>query len=88
MLCFLKGKHFSCIVAAAGIVVTVSCFSSPVRPVLSAQPTPLLLVIVFSCYNLDHFVPSVVVAVGSELPKICSLMVQCAERAVSRNEPP
>ena len=88
MLCFPKRRHFSCIVAPVGIVVTASCCSSPVRPVPSAQPTPLLLVIVFCCYTLDQFVPSGVVAVGSELPKIDSVMVQCAERAMSRNEPP
>jgi len=68
--------------------VTASCCSSPVRPVLSAQPTPLLLVIVFCFYTLDQFVPSGVVTVGSELPKIGSVMVQCAERAISRNELP
>lgn len=87
MLCFLKRRH-CCIVAPVGTVVTASCCSSPVRPVLSAQPTLLLLVIVFCFYTLDQFVPSGVVAVGSELPKIGSVMVQCAERAISRNELP
>jgi hypothetical protein len=56
--------------------------------VLSAQPSPLLLVIVFCCYTLDQFVLSGVVAVGSELPKTGSVMVQCAERAMSRHELP
>jgi len=86
VLCFLKRRHFSCIVAPVGIVVTASCYSSPVRPVLSSQPTPLLLVTVFCCYTLDQFVPSGLVAVGSELPKIGSVMVQCAESAMSRHE--
>jgi hypothetical protein len=88
VLCFLKGRHFSCNVAPVDIVVTASCCSSPVRPVLSAQSTPLLLVIVFCCYTSDQFVLSGVVAMGSELPKIGSMLVQCAERAMSRNEPP
>jgi hypothetical protein len=43
---------------------------------------------VFCFYTFDQFVLSGFVAVGSELPKIGSVMVQCAERAMSRNEPP